>query len=72
MGYCKGMMRRDDAIPDLVDLTEAADLLGLSKQGTLNLANSGDLDGARIGRSYVFRRAAVLDLYTRRRRDRPE
>lgn len=50
---------RDPRIPDLVSLHEAADILGLSRQYAHRIVMRGELRGARIGTTWVFRRVAV-------------
>lgn len=50
---------RDRQIPDLVSATEAADMLGVSRQAIQLMANNGQLLGAKAGKTWVFRRAVV-------------
>ncbi len=50
---------RDPRIPDLVSLHEAAEILGYTRQYTHRIVMRGELRGARIGTTWVFRRTAV-------------
>lgn len=50
---------RDPRIPDLVSLTEAAEILGISRQGAHKRADRGQLLGAKVGGTWVFRRVVV-------------
>lgn len=50
---------RDQHIPDLVSATEAATLLGVTRQAVQLMANNGQLRGAKVGATWVFRRAVV-------------
>jgi excisionase family DNA binding protein len=50
---------RDRRIPDLVSLTEAAEMLAVSRTALHKMAVKGQLRGARVGTTWVFRRAAV-------------
>jgi len=50
---------RDRHIPDLVSATEAADLLGVTRQAVQLMANNGQLRGAKVGSTWVFRRVVV-------------
>lgn len=50
---------RDPRIPDLVSLTEAAKMLGITRQAAHLRAQNGQLRGALIGKTWVFRRAVV-------------
>lgn len=50
---------RDPRLVDLVSLHEAADILGVSRQGVHKMLTRGELRGARAGDTWVFRRAAV-------------
>lgn len=52
-------MNRDPKIPDLVDLTEAAAILGISRQAAHKRATKGQLSGATAGGTWVFRRSVV-------------
>jgi hypothetical protein len=50
---------RDPRIPDLVSLSEAAEILGITRQAVHLRAQNGQLRGALIGKSWVFRRSVV-------------
>jgi excisionase family DNA binding protein len=50
---------RDRRIPDLVSATEAAAILGVTRQAVQLMANNGQLLGAKVGKTWVFRRALV-------------
>lgn len=52
-------MIRDPEIPDLVDLTEAAATLGISRQAMHKRAAKGNPAGAQVGGGWVFRRVVV-------------
>jgi excisionase family DNA binding protein len=54
------MSERDPKIPDLVSKAEAAEILGISHQAVQQMVDKGRLRGAKIGSTWVFRRAAVL------------
>jgi len=57
---------RDRHIPDLVTLTEAAQILGVVRQYAHRLAERGELTGAQVGTTWVFRRAVVQRLAAQR------
>lgn len=50
---------RDRHIPDLVSLQQAADILGHTKQAVHKMVMKGQLRGARVGTTWVFRRVVV-------------
>lgn len=50
---------RDPRIPDLVSLAEAAQLMGMSRQAAHKMVMKGQLRGAQVGGTWVFRRAVV-------------
>jgi excisionase family DNA binding protein len=50
---------RDPKLPELVSASEAAVLLGISRQAVLKRAERGQLLGAQAGTTWVFRRAVV-------------
>lgn len=50
---------RDPKIPDLLSLTEAAEMLGISRQAVHKRAMRGQLLGAQVGGTWVFRRVVV-------------
>jgi len=60
-GYygCMTSPPRDRHIPDLVSATEAAALLDVSRQAVQLMANNGQLVGAKVGSTWVFRRVVV-------------
>lgn len=54
---------RDGRIPDLVSKAEAAKILGeISHQAVQQMVAKGRLKGAKVGSTWVFRRAAVEAL----------
>jgi excisionase family DNA binding protein len=53
---------RDRHIPDLVSLTEAADILGVSRAAVHKMVAKAQLVGAQVGTTWVFRRAVVERL----------
>lgn len=55
----RDQMIRDPEIPDLVDLTEAAATLGISRQAMHKRAAKGNPPGAQVGGGWVFRRVMV-------------
>lgn len=55
---------RDESIPDLVTVSEAATMLGVSRQAISKMVLKGQLQGAQIGGRWVFRRAAVATHVT--------
>jgi hypothetical protein len=61
---------RDPRIPDLVSVTEAAVELDMTPQGVRKAAARGQLLGAKVGGTWVFRRA-VIDRAKARRRPEP-
>jgi len=50
---------RDNRIPDLVSLAEAAEIMGMSRQAAHKMVTKGQLRGAQVGGTWVFRRAVV-------------
>jgi hypothetical protein len=63
---------RDRRIPDLVSASEAASMLGVTRQAVQLMANNGQLLGAKAGATWVFRRALVeAEAGRRRERDGP-
>lgn len=58
---------RDRHIPDLVSATEAAAMLGVTRQAVQLMANNGQLLGAKVGNTWVFRRVLVEREATERR-----
>jgi excisionase family DNA binding protein len=48
-----------ERVPDLVSITEAAELLGVSRQRVLQRINEKTLPGTKVGRDYLIPRAAV-------------
>lgn len=57
--YTGGMSDRDPKIPDLVSKAQAAEILGISHQAVQQMVDKGRLKGAKVGSTWVFRRAAV-------------
>lgn len=49
----------DPRIPDLVSLTEAAEMLGITRQAAHLRAQNGQLPGRLVGKTWVFRRSEV-------------
>jgi hypothetical protein len=62
---------RDPKIPDLVSATEAAAMLGRTRQAVQLAANEGRLLGAKVGETWVFRRAVVEKVVKDRQDDPP-
>lgn len=60
---------RDRRIPDLVSAVEAAQILGVTRQAIQLMAAGGTLSGAKVGSTWVFRRAAVLQALAERTTD---
>jgi excisionase family DNA binding protein len=60
------LMADDRRIPDLVSVTEAAEMLGVTRQAVLLMAGNGQLPGRKVGATWVFRRAVVEDAQTKR------
>ncbi len=56
----------DRGLPKLLNLKGAADLLGVSPQYVHRLAERGQLVGAKIGASWIFRRVMVERLKAQR------
>lgn len=52
---------------DLISTTEAADILGMTRQAVINMAIDGRLAGAMVGTFYVFRRSVVERVAARRK-----
>lgn len=50
---------RDPKIPDLIPATEAAEILGITRQAVVLRAAAGQLLGAKVGSTWVFRRVVV-------------
>jgi len=61
-----------EPVPDLLSVTEAADLLGISRQRVLQMIDEGKLPGTLIGKSNVIPRAAVEQLAARQHTDLAE
>jgi excisionase family DNA binding protein len=59
VGYHGHMSERDPRIPDLVSKAQAAEILGVSHQAVQLMVDKGRLKGAKVGSTWVFRRAAV-------------
>ncbi|MCW2751478.1 MAG: binding domain protein excisionase family [Aeromicrobium sp.] len=49
-----------EPVPDLVSVTEAAQLLGVTRQAVLDRINRKTLPAERVGREYVIPRLAVV------------
>lgn len=62
-------MIRDPEIPDLVDLTEAAAILGISRQAMHKRAAKGRPVGAQVGGGWVFRRVVIAAAAEQKRAD---
>lgn len=52
-------------VPELIGATDAAELLGVSRQRVQQLAEAGTLPATKVGRSLVFPRPAVEALRNR-------
>ena len=48
-----------DPVPDLVSVTDAANMMGLSRQRVLQMVDEGKLPHSRVGKAIVLPRAAV-------------
>lgn len=46
-------------VPDLVSVTEAAEILGVSRQAVMDRINRKTLQARKVGREYVIHRAAL-------------
>lgn len=57
----------DPKIPDLINAMEAAEMVGLSRQGMINVITSGQLPARKVGRVWLLRRS-VVERYARARR----
>lgn len=56
-------MRTDSTLPELVDISGAAELLGVSRQAVHKMVERGDLPGRQLnGRTWVFARTRVEAL----------
>ena len=51
--------------PDVMNVEEVADLLRVSNQTVYNLARSGKLPAAKVGREWRFKRDAILAVLNR-------
>jgi hypothetical protein len=60
---------RDRHIPDLVSAAEAAETLRVTRQAVQLMANNGQLLGAKVGNTWVFRRVVVERSAADRSRD---
>ncbi|MCW2751716.1 MAG: hypothetical protein JWR83_2826, partial [Aeromicrobium sp.] len=49
-----------EPVPDLVSVTEAAQLLGVTRQAVLDRINRKTLPAEKVGREYVIPRLAVV------------
>jgi excisionase family DNA binding protein len=56
----------DRRIPDLVSATEAAAILGVTRQAVQLMAVGGQLAGRKVGSTWVFRRTLVEEARARR------
>lgn len=65
-GCYRRRMVDDRRIPDLVSVTEAAGMLGVTRQAVLLMAGNGHLPGRKVGATWVFRRATVDDVRAKR------
>lgn len=55
--------RADDvAVPDLISVQDAAQLIGISRQRVQQLIEAGDLPASRVGAAYALPRQAVEDF----------
>lgn len=50
---------RDPKIPELVSAADAADMLHISRQAVVLRAAAGQLLGAKVGNTWVFRKVVV-------------
>lgn len=58
-----------DPVPELLSVTQTAELLEVSRQRVLQMVDEGKLPGALIGKSNVIPRAAVAQLAARQHAD---
>lgn len=54
-----------DPVPELVSVTEAADILGVTRQAVLQRLDAGTLPGRRVGNAWVVQRAALANAQGR-------
>lgn len=52
-------------VPEMVSVTEAANLLGVSRQAVLQRIDSGSLPAERVGTAWILPRAAVAQAHRR-------
>ncbi len=57
----------DPQVPDLVSATEAAEMLGVTRQNVQLMANNGQLPGKKVGKTWVFLRSVVENARLTRR-----
>lgn len=50
---------RDPKIPELLSAVDAAEMLGISRQAVALRAAAGQLLGAKVGSTWVFRKVVV-------------
>lgn len=55
-------MKRDKYIPDLISITEAAQILDMSRQAVHKRIDAGQLPAAMVGSTIVLRRALVEQI----------
>jgi excisionase family DNA binding protein len=58
--------------PDTVELAEAAEILKVSRDCLLRRARAGKVPGAKIGRRWVFQRAALIEMIREGARQRAQ
>ena len=54
-------MKKREELPPLMDTTQAARLLGVTRHCVTDLCNRGDIKAVRIGRVWRINRDALLD-----------
>lgn len=55
-------MQRDTEIPDLISVTEAAELLGMSRQAVHKRIDTDQIPAAQVGQQVVLRRDLVVQI----------
>ncbi|MEU5157271.1 helix-turn-helix domain-containing protein [Glycomyces sp. NPDC021274] len=60
----------DPKIPPLFSATEAAEELGVSRQAIVKSAAAGRIPGQLVGKTWVFRQAAIKAIKDQRGNDR--
>lgn len=56
-------MEDNNVSKKLLSVSEAAEILGYSRQHTLRLINTGDISAKKVGRSYIVERSSLGGVY---------